>query len=250
MPMITRRNFLNTSLATAALSTARTAPATGQAIAPIKWVVYYANELPASAFEDYDLLIFDHEAHPDLTPLKDAGKQVFGYISLGEVAQDRPYYADIKALGILRDENTSWPGSYFIDVRDSRWVKMVIEELVPLVLHRGFDGLFLDTLDNPPELERRDPRKNAGMTESATRLVKALKLHYPKVPLILNRGYEMLPKLAGVVDYVLGESVFADYDFTAKTYQRVPTDLYREQVAILKQTQTATPPPTILTLDY
>ena len=166
------------------------------------------------------------------------------------MAKTRPYFAGIQALGVLRDENTNWPGSYFIDVRDSRWVKTVIEDLVPLVLQRGFDGLFLDTLDNPPEMERRDPKKNAGMTESAVRLVKALKLHFPKTPLILNRGYELLPKLAPVVDYVLGESVLGDYDFAAKTYHRVPDDLYREQVAILKQAMTATPAPTVLTLDY
>lgn len=247
--MPTRRTLLRGAIAASLFATR--APKAGAARpGELPWAVYYANDLPASAFAAYDLLIFDPGAHPDLAVLKDARKQVFGYISLGEVAQVRPFFAGVRDLGLLRGENTYWPGSHFVDVRDSRWVKMVIEDLVPAILQRGFQGLFLDTLDNPPELERRDPKKNAGMTDSAARLVQALKLHYPSVPLILNRGYELLPKLATVVDYVLGESVFADYNFEGKHYQRVPEDLYREQVKILQRAQAAAPDLQILTLDY
>ncbi len=225
-------------------------PAHGRGPRGPKWAVYYADALPAAAFEAYDLLVFEPDGHPDLAPLKDAGKQLFGYISLGEVEDFRPYHARMRDLGLLRGENKYWPGSHFVDVRDSRWVKAVIEDLVPTILHKGFGGLFLDTLDNPPHLERVDPKKNAGMTASAARLVRALKLHYPKVPLIMNRGYELLPSVAGVIEYVLGESVFTDYDFESKTYRQVPEALYREQVAILKRAQQAAPGLTVLTLDY
>lgn len=247
--MLSRRALLRTPMAIALLASTPAARSLAQT-GGLKWAVYYADALPAAAFERYDLLVFDHAAHPDLAPLKDARKRVFGYLSLGEVAQSRPHFERVREMGILRDENPNWPGSRFVDVRDSRWVKMVIEDLVPMVLQRGFQGLFLDTLDNPPELERRDPRRNAGMTDAAVRLVRALKLHFPSVPLILNRGYDLLPRLATVVDYVLGESVYADYDFAAKTYGLVPDALYREQVAILKRAQEASSGLTVLTLDY
>lgn len=247
--MLSRRTLLGGSIAVPLLASRLPAMAAARR-ADLRWAVYYANQLPASAFDAYDLLIFDSDAHPDLVVLKDAGKQVFGYLSLGEVARSRAYFDGIRGLGLLRGENPNWPGSHFVDVRDSRWVKTVIEDLVPAILQRGFHGLFLDTLDNPPELERRDPAKNAGMTASATRLVQALKLHYPSVPLIMNRGYDLLPKLATVVDFLLGESVFADYDFESKSYRRVPDALYREQVAILKRAQAAAPDLKVLTLDY
>lgn len=247
--MLSRRALIQTTMAAPFVRAVVADPAVAQT-ASLPWIVYYANDLPANAFEDYRLLVFEPEAHPELAPLKDAGREVYGYISLGEVEQWRDHYDHIRAMGILRDENAYWPGSYFVDVRDGRWVKTVIEDLVPQILRRGFQGLFLDTLDNPPELERRDPARYAGITESAVRLVRALKLHYPRVPLILNRGYELLPKLASVVDYVLGESVYADYDFDRKTYGLVPKDLYRQQVDILKRAQRAAPNLTVLTLDY
>jgi len=215
-----------------------------------RWVVFYAADADIEAFDPYQLVVFDRAHHPWIEPLTDAGKPVFGYLSVGEISQDRPEFEKIKSWGILRGENPYWPGSHFVDVRDPRWGKHLIEKIIPGVLHRGFTGLFLDTLDNPPELERRDPAGNLGMTRAAARLVQAFKLHWPSVPLILNRGYELLPRVAGTVDYVLGESIYTDYDFENKVYGRVETELYEEQVAILKRARKLNPDLTILSLDY
>ncbi|SDF05443.1 extracellular protein [Thalassobaculum litoreum DSM 18839] len=217
---------------------------------PYQWTVFYAEEAAFETLLPYDLLIFDRTAHPPLEPLIDAGKTVFGYISLGEMNRQRDVFARLQDWGILGEENPNWEGSYFIDVRDTRWVALVIEEMVPAILRRGFQGLFLDTLDNPIELERRDPVANAGMTKASARLIKALKLHWPEVPIILNRGYELLDQVAFDIDHVLGESVYADYDFSTKTYQKVPDPLYREQVEILQQAQRKNPDLSVLSLDY
>ncbi len=39
---------------------------------------------------------------------------------------------------------------------------MVVERLAPEILGRGFDGLFLDTLDTAEELEREDQAPRTG----------------------------------------------------------------------------------------
>jgi len=249
--MLTRRRFLGSLTLGAVGAVAGPALARSRnATAPLSWVVYYAADAPFEAFESFNLLVLDRDYHPPLEPLADSGKTLFGYISLGEMNREREVYQRLSDWGILRDENTSWPGSFFIDVRDTRWVALVIEEMVPAILHRGFHGLFLDTLDNPPELERRDPVGNKGMTKAAARLVQAIKLHWPDVPIILNRGYELLDDVAFHIDHVLGESVYADYDFTDKTYGKVPEDLYRWQVDTLKRAAAKNPDLSVLTLDY
>lgn len=249
--MLTRRQIL-VSLTFAALSGR---PSAGRAHSlndptPHRWAVVYTDDVPFEALEPFDLLVLDRLAHPDLEPLENAGKTLFGYISLGEMNRRREEFARLDAWGLLGDENPNWPGSHYIDVRDTRWVAMVVEEMVPAILRSGFHGLFLDTLDNPPHLERLDPVGNAGMTRAAARLVKALKLHWPQVPIIMNRGYELLDFVAGDIDYVLGESVYADYDFETKTYGMVPEDLYRWQVETLQKAQRANPDLSVLTLDY
>ncbi|MBT5413295.1 MAG: endo alpha-1,4 polygalactosaminidase [Rhodospirillaceae bacterium] len=214
------------------------------------WLVYYADSEPPEAFRAFDLLVLDSQFHPPLDVLRDRGKVLLGYISLGEVEQHRPWFEAVRAEGILLQENRFWPGSFFVDLRDKRWVERVIEELVPAVLHAGFDGLFFDTLDNPLYLEETDPQAYAGMTEAAARLVRAIRLNYPTVPIMMNRAYGLLPEVETAIDMVLGESVYADYDFETESYRHVETALYREQVALLKAAQARRPALRVMTLDY
>ena len=88
------------------------------------------------------------------------------------------------------------------------------------------------------------------MIEAGKRLVSAMRRHFPGLPIILNRGYDLLPDAARDVDYILGESVRTDYNFETEKYGWVPEDLYLEQVEILENARRANPKVTILTLDY
>lgn len=215
-----------------------------------RFVVFYGADAPADAFDPYDLAVLNAERHPPLQPLKDRGKHVFGYLSAGEVGSFEPHFEAVKAEGILLEENANWKGSFMVDVRDPRWTARVVEELAPRVLRKGFDGLFLDTLDNPPHLERTDPERFKGMSAAAVRLVKALRLHYPKVPLFVNRGYDLLPEIAGSIDLVLGESVYATYDWGEKKYRKVSENDYKLQLGFLRAARERNPKLRVLTLDY
>lgn len=217
---------------------------------PIPWVVYYAAELPPTAFFPYDLVVFESDRHPPIEPLIDRGKKVVGYISLGEVNETRGYFAEVKGEGILLGENENWKGSYFVDVRDPRWTRRVVEELVPQILRRGFQGIFIDTMDNPGHLERLDAKANAGMLEAGARLIRTLRRNFPKMTIVLNRGYDLLPSVERDIDMVLGESVYADYDFEKKQYGKVDDATYRQQVEILQGAARRQPNLKVLTLDY
>ena len=214
------------------------------------WVVYYSDTAPPEAFERYRLVVLESENYPLVRPLADRGKTLLGYLSLGEVEEYRPYFSDVEAEGILLGENEYWEGSFFVDVRDPRWTSRVIERLVPEILRRGFDGVFLDTLDNAGHLERLNPARNRGMTIAAARLVRTIRLHYPTIRIMMNRGYEILPEVESHIDMVLGESVFADYDFQSKTYRLVSRDLYRQQVNLLQEAKRRNSKLEIFTLDY
>jgi uncharacterized protein (TIGR01370 family) len=217
---------------------------------PIKWVVYYSDQAPATAFYDYDLLVFDSDYHPPLDPLITQDKTLLGYISLGEIESARAHFAEFKAKNLLLQENTHWPGSFYIDVRDVRWAAYVIEHLIPQILHQGFHGIFIDTMDNPAELERIDPQKYQGMTQAAAEMIRMIRTHYPNMKIMLNRGYEILPMVAEHIDMVLGESIYTDYNFAEKTYEQVPVKLYQYQVDLLQQVKTQHPALQIFTLDY
>jgi len=135
-------------------------------------------------------------------------------------------------------------------VRDPRWQRRIIEQMVPATLARGFNGIFLDTLDSPIELERAHPKEYGGMSAAAANLVKALRASFPRISIMMNRGYGILPTVAPFIDAELGESVYSTYDFEHKTYRLVSTADYREQVQLLKNARLLNRRLVIRSLDY
>lgn len=212
------------------------------------WAVYYDDKLHPEELQPYNVLVLDSQYHPTLTPLTGEHRMLLGYLSLGEVESHRAHFEQMRPLHLK--ENKHWPGSYYLDVRDPRWAQLVLEELIPQILSQGFDGLFIDTMDNPAALERDDPVTYAGMTKAAADLMRAIRMHYPEAKVMLNRGYELIPLIGNHIDMVLGECVYADYNFETKVYSKVEPSLYKQQVDILTNAKSTFPHLDIFTLDY
>ncbi|NGX57494.1 MAG: hypothetical protein K940chlam3_00386 [Chlamydiae bacterium] len=215
-----------------------------------KWLVYYNDKAPIEAFDPYSLIVLDSDFHPSIKALKENGKILLGYINLGEVAKEREWYESVKKDGILLQENENWPGSYLVDVRSPKWIKRVIEELIPQLLHKGFDGIFMDTLDNPGFLEAENLQKYRGMVQGAANLVKAIRLHYPNIPIMMNRGYEVLPLVANDIDIIVAEDAVTTYDFKNKKYLWQPKEQVERQVKILDEAKKVNPNLKLFALDY
>jgi uncharacterized protein (TIGR01370 family) len=214
------------------------------------WVVYYSDAARPEEFRGYDLVVFDGDIHPPLKPISAKGSVVLGYLSLCEVERHRKWFAAARDSGLLVGENPDWPGSYFVDLREPRWRKIVAGQLAPEIMAQGFQGLFLDTLDDAADLERRDPRKFRGMKAAAVQLVRDIRRDSPAATLMVNRGYDLVPEVAASVNIVLGESVYGTYDFATRSYHRVPSAEYRQQVALLTGLRSIKPSLRICTLDY
>lgn len=217
---------------------------------PIKWTVYYGDKEPIENFLPYQLVVFEGESHPPLFPFIESDVITLGYLNLGEVEKTRDYFEALKAKGLLLGENKNWKDSFYIDIRDKYWSKLVVEELIPRLLFQHFNGLFLDTIDNATYLESLDPQKYKGMKQAAINLIKSIRLNYPNIPIMLNRGYEILPEVAGLVDYELAESLYTHYDFATKKHVLAPKNIYDEQVKFLQDIKKKQPNLLIFTLDY
>ncbi|PIR38690.1 MAG: hypothetical protein COV35_05885 [Alphaproteobacteria bacterium CG11_big_fil_rev_8_21_14_0_20_39_49] len=215
-----------------------------------KFAVYYTNKLPADRFTKYDLLILDSIHHPSLRSISENTPTILGYISLGEVAESSSYFSLFKKSNLLLTENENWKGSYGVDIRESLWQKTVIEELIPEILRSGFNGIFIDTLDTPLEMEKQDPKKYFGMADSAIQIIQAIRLNYPTIKIMVNRSYDILPKIASSIDMVLGESVNNTYNFESGKYEPVNEISYNNQVEWLKDAVSFNKSLKIYTLDY
>jgi len=224
-------------------------PASWRAAAP-RFVIYYGvQDLPVLA--RFDLAVLDPEVDAyTIDRYRRSGGLALAYISVGEVHASRPFAATLEAQGLLLHSNDRWPDARYVDLRDIRWQARVLDDIVPAILQRGFGGVFLDTLDDAAYLESREPRRYAGMTAAAIELVHALRERYPAIPIMVNRGYALLPRIARDIDMVLGESLHSTYDFSARAYVKVADSDVRWQREQLMSARRQQSDLLLFSLDY
>lgn len=215
-----------------------------------KWAVSYSDKVMPSDFANLSMIVLENVRFPLLEVVADKKLITLGYINLGEIEQTRPYWDWAKSKGIILQENPNWPKEHYIDIRSKAWYSFVLEVLVPAVLFTRFDGIFIDTLDSPIDLERRNKEQYGGMEDAAARLIKAIRHQYPEILIMVNRAYEILPRIGLDIDMVLGEGVYSTYLFNEKKYALVPEKERESQVEFLKGIKEQFPHLEIMTLDY
>ena len=214
-----------------------------------RFVVYYGRA-GHDAIRDYDLAVLDSEVEAEIPSHRSPGGTLLGYLSLGEIHHGRDCFAEVDREGLLLEANPNWPDARLVDMRAARWRDRVVEQLVPGILERGFDGLFFDTLDNAEALERRDLARFAGMVAGAAELVRSVRRRFPNLPIMVNRGYAVLPRIAGQFDMLLGESVRTTFDARSKAYRAVPEEGYLWQVQKMREARERDRRLRLFSLDY
>jgi len=88
------------------------------------------------------------------------------------------------------------------------------------------------------------------MSAAAAHLVRALREAFPRIRIMVNRGYELMPEIAASIDSLMGESVYSTYDAAGNRYHRVPAAQYRQQVFLMRQALHWNPRLRLCSLDY
>jgi len=211
------------------------------------WVCYYGAQDKTKELAQFDLAVLD-PATPQ--PPKNANGRpiLLGYLSLGEVAESNKIYSRLKGKRFLLTRNENWK-SRVVDVRALGWRQTVFGTLAPEIYAKGFDGVFLDTMDSPLELERTNP-KYKGVSDALVRMVKTLREKHPHGLICQNRGFEVLERTAPYIDYVLLESLFTKVDFEKDAYARTSDEDRRFMLDAVAKAKAVNPQLIVLTLDY
>ena len=80
----------------------------------------------------------------DVAGLRDSGKTVLAYLSIGTIETYRPEDADVRELRL--NNWPDWPDEYFVRYWDEDWWSIVVQPRIDQALAAGFDGVYLDTL--------------------------------------------------------------------------------------------------------
>ena len=205
--------------------------------------------LPDTAvLRSHDLCIIAVTAQVDLPQLKEGGRSVLAYASMVEVQPGSREAEAAKKRGIpVIGDNPNWSSSV-LDITHPQWLPWVLEDLAKPAIKRGFDGLFLDTLDSAQLISAAHPEKSESCRSALVHAIQKLKELYPENRLILNRGFDLLPDVARDADAVLVESLYQTWDGHRQQYRAVSSDDAKWLLAHVARIQRLGLP--VLVVDY
>ena len=182
------------------------------------------------AAEQYNLLIIEPEnySRSEIQLANDQSTKIIAYVTLGEVDRNRWYYPLLEERGFL-GVNENWDSPY-LNLADSTTRSIMLDQVVPNIMSKGFDGLFLDTVDDvAPYTER------AHLQPHMLDIITKIRKSYPDALIIQNAGFFLLDKTHDLINGVLIEDVATSYNFDRKSYNLKSTDAYKEKAgSILK----------------
>ncbi|PSW20258.1 RNA-binding protein [Photobacterium sanctipauli] len=147
--------------------------------------------------------------------LHKAGTQVFAYLSVGEFdGEILPRQLQGKSPLI----NVNWQ-SHVMDLSAPEWQAYLNNEATSL-MSKGFDGLFLDTLDSYTLFAKNETTKRQQQKSLAHILTEFHQLK-SKPKLIFNRGFEVVHQLGFKPEALVAESLYHRYDPLSNSYHDV-----------------------------
>ena len=101
---------------------------------------------------DYSKDGFDETAftREEIQSLKDEGKIVLAYLSIGEAEDYRFYWQDSwdeNPPSFLGEENPDWAGNYKVKFWEREWWREVLRPYLRKITSAGFNGVYLDIID-------------------------------------------------------------------------------------------------------
>ncbi len=226
------------------------ARATARGADGFAWGIDYGPATDPVLARAFDLLVLEPHHDRDIAGLRGPGAALLGYVSFGEVERSRPYVARLDRAGALRAANPNWPDARYVDLRNPEWRAILLTRVIPDILALGFDGIFIDTMDNAEAMELQDPRGSAGMVAAGAALIAAVRARFPKIRIMLNRGYATMPAAAASVDILLGEAMGSRWNFANKRYELMSDADWTWQADRLRAARVANPALMLATLDY
>lgn len=167
----------------------------------------------AERFDGYDLVVVDGEevTRRQVARLKSRGTIVLAYLSVGTIERGRWWYRRAKPfrLGYWGD----W-GEWYANTARRGYRDLIARRVVPRILAKGVDGLFLDNVDMI-ETHRRQRRGMRALVASLGGTAHARGGY-----LFAQNGAAVIGPMLRDLDGWNREDVAFSYDFDRRRYRR------------------------------
>ncbi|MHB1285724.1 MAG: endo alpha-1,4 polygalactosaminidase [Leptospirales bacterium] len=218
---------------------------------PANYAIYYGQLPVYRNLDRYDWVIVSDGFLPE----RSSKTRYFAYLTIGEIDKGGSISRKLeKALGekgfqsVLLKKNPHWD-SWVADLRNPAF-RAILLDRVERDKKKGFRGIFLDTLDSSLDFEETYPVEGKGLRAALVSFIQDLHQRYPTTPVIVNRGFPILSRIANSISGVLFEDFCSMYDDHRHLYVSVPEQDRKRELSFIHAAQTINPGLTVLALDY
>ncbi|MBP1154267.1 MULTISPECIES: endo alpha-1,4 polygalactosaminidase [unclassified Paenibacillus] len=160
------------------------------------FAVYYGRG-QISQLSQFNIAIVEPSAHTaqEIQALKESDTLVIGYVTIMEQGPFHEMYGRLKEEDFLKvnGERMYKPSfdTYMMDLKSKRWRGLLQYQMGKLLVHEGYDGIFMDTIGNveSPDIPVVESQLQI---ERATEITRDLRQLFPRHVIIQNNGLERL----------------------------------------------------------
>lgn len=241
-----KRNYLLQILAVALLFAFGLTNAANQ---PANIAFYYGHEAPVGSLMAYDWVVLQQDQTSDarVDLLSESGTLPIAYVSIGEVARSHHQFGNLQKNWLI-GKNSAW-SSAVLDLRLPEVRTFLLDNLIDPAFERGFQGVFLDTLDSFTLAPDGEAQRSA-FAEAQRSLISAIRARHPEGKIVLNRGFHLPDSIIDQVDGIALESWRNGYNAKDKRYYKV-SDTDRQWLnGQLQRWLEARPDMPLIAIDY
>lgn len=190
-------------------------------------VLFCYGKLKPQSIVGYKYVVLEAKNYTkaDITTIQKNNVHVLAYISLGEISAHSEHFKALKNNTLGKNEN--W-NSHYLDLSSSKTV-VALMLIIKDLLSDGYDGLFLDNIDNFSTYGKQKEHK-----EYLIKFLTKLRKEYPKLFFLQNAGLDIVEDTNKFVDAVAIESVATNFTFEDKKYKLRDEEDYKKYIAKLK----------------
>lgn len=197
---------------------------------------FYGANLPVKQLSTYQRVVVEAEniKTAELLYLKEQGVNVYAYLSIGEIYKETSWLTECDKSWIL-GVNKAWD-TKVMDMTHSGWCDFLVHNRVADLMHRGYQGIFLDTMDSYKLLSQR-PNDLLTQELGIITLIRSVSQVYSGVELLFNRGFDVLDGVSELAEGVVAESLFTSWNPATSSYQNVSEDDHKWLLDKLRMVQ-------------